>query len=97
LYSVAGALNPDFGLDPKVLAIPTTRAEETTSFPGKNAVSYGNACFLAMCMKVAYEDWLVVRDVVNHDWRNEDKLQLQPHFLAGFSFHHMLAVGKLNF
>ena len=96
LYSVAGALNPEFELDPRVLAIPSTRAEEATSFPSKVAISYGNASFLAMCMKLAYEDWLVVRDVVNNDWRNEERHQLQPNFLAGFSFHHMQSVGELG-
>lgn len=64
-----------------------------------------NATFLALCMKLAYEDWPVVRDIVSHEWRMHDegaassggagkpRSYLRPRFVKGCSFHHMQPAG----
>ncbi|WIA18085.1 hypothetical protein OEZ85_009566 [Tetradesmus obliquus] len=101
LYSVAGALDPDFSLpDTRLLAVPRSEADREHAFPSKQAASWGNATFLALCMKVAYEDWAVVRDVVNHEWRvqgddaaSRDRTYLRPRFVKGCSFYFMQPAG----
>jgi hypothetical protein len=53
---VTGALDPDFSLpDSRLLAVPRSDAEREHAFPSKQAAGWGNASFLALCMKVAYE------------------------------------------
>lgn len=53
---MAGALDPDFSLpDTRLLAVPRSEADREHAFPSKQAASWGNATFLALCMKVAYE------------------------------------------
>lgn len=87
--SVPGSLDTDFKLVDGILGSPSYKEENPNCFPCKTGISYGNAAFLAMCMKVAYEKWKVVRGIVNGTWRNNDSTRMQPSFVAGFSFGDM--------
>jgi hypothetical protein len=56
LYSIVGALDPNFNLpDDRLLCVPTNDKEKELAFPSPAAAGWGNATFLAMCMKLAYE------------------------------------------
>lgn len=106
LYSVVGALDPEFCLpDERLLCVPRSEAEAERSFPSRHAAGWGNGTFLALCMKLAYEDWAVVRDKVNHEWRmtpgnaastvgNSERAFLRPRFIKGCSFHFMKPAGE---
>lgn len=51
-----GALDPTFGLpDDRLLCVPTNDKDKELAFPSPAAAGWGNATFLAMCMKLAYE------------------------------------------
>lgn len=58
-----------------------------------------------VCGTSTLQDWVVVRDVVNHEWRhpslyNSDDMQpgqkryLQPRFIQGCSFNFMQPAGQ---
>jgi len=85
-YSVAGSLDTDFKLPPGLLAATHDKESNTDCFPCKTSICYGNAAFLAMCMKLAYEKWPVVQKIVDKIWKTDDKRRLQPSFVAAFSF-----------
>ena len=89
-WSVAGSLDTDFTLVNGILANPKDNEENPDSFPCKKGICYGNAAFLAMCMKLAYEKWEVVRGIVNNTWKDGKKGRMQPSFVAGFSFDDMV-------
>jgi hypothetical protein len=56
LYSVVGALDPNFNLpDPRLLCVPASQQERELSFPSPTTAGWGNAAFMALCMKLAYE------------------------------------------
>lgn len=106
LYSIVGALDPTYVLpDERLLCVPTNDKEKELAFPSPAAAGWGNATFLALCMKLAYEDWLVVRDVINHEWRHRslysdvpreagEKRFLAPRFIQGCSFNFMQPAGS---
>jgi len=89
-FSVAGSLDTDFTLVNGILANPNDNEENPASFPCKKGICYGNAAFLAMCMKLAYEKWEVVRGIVNDIWKDGKTGRMQPSFVAGFSFDDMV-------
>jgi hypothetical protein len=41
--------------DKRLLAVPRSETDRERAFPSKQAAGWGNATFLALCMKVAYE------------------------------------------
>jgi hypothetical protein len=56
LYSIVGALDPTYELpDDRLLCVPTSDKEKDLAFPSPAAAGWGNAVFLALCMKLAYE------------------------------------------
>lgn len=56
LYSLVGALDPAFQLpDDRLLCVPTNDKEKDLAFPSPAAAGWGNAAFLSLCMKLAYE------------------------------------------
>lgn len=77
------------------------------AFPSPAAAGWGNATYLAMLMKLAYEDWATVRDVINHDWSAQasaaaaatavgiraPRAFVSPRFIQGSSFHFMTPAG----
>jgi len=51
-----GALDPTYVLpDERLLCVPTNDKEKELAFPSPAAAGWGNATFLALCMKLAYE------------------------------------------
>jgi hypothetical protein len=56
LYSIVGALDPTYALpDDRLLCVPTSDKDKELAFPSPAAAGWGNATFLALCMKLAYE------------------------------------------
>jgi hypothetical protein len=56
LYSIVGALDPTYALpDDRLLCVPTSDKDKDLAFPSPAAAGWGNATFLALCMKLAYE------------------------------------------
>lgn len=55
---------------------------------------------LSALLGCALQDWAVVRDVVNHEWRvqgddaaSRDRTYLRPRFVKGCSFYFMQPAG----
>ena len=56
MYSIVGALDPTYVLpDERLLCVPTNDKEKELAFPSPAAAGWGNATFLSLCMKLAYE------------------------------------------
>lgn len=109
-YSMVGCLDPSFAIPPdtyrayrayradsyrsSIFDPPTSPEEKDTKFPAAHAISKGNAVVMAMCMKLAYEDWPIVRDIVDNLWNRHGEPRLS--FTAGFTFDYASPVGELQ-